>query len=485
MSLLKEEIEMFNNSYKPMVTKICRLINKNEKGLSENQLKDYKRYMLLLFRGLLTSDIDISEAGFSMITSLLDLITSDSEVLKDILHDFEKSIPFIRYMQKLFKSIPDEAKQELIDFYNSILVNDKPLKNQSKEKYFYGEPETEGYANMEFEHCTSDEIESHIKDLEKSGDQFGAALAFVWHFSSKGKSIKSQMPSEKEFLEAIKSRVDSPDSIFNKHDIVPHAIILMVGPDDWQPNKEFMEDVSQKVKTLIQENDSELVMAAIFFDGTLVSITDVLRDEDTESDNPYLEKNVKGSYDYTKENKKDEEKEIEPKEDSLSHLLDAMEKRCVEFDGSDTKEEQEATDDTVESSPVSLAEEVLNEFKENKIGAEFISDPNEKGEIYLFPTIQCILTDKKSVVAVRADSKEDALEKYKGFRKSHKFIPEDSDSNYQVSTMFGIYSSEDNFKDTLTKEPMLYYSEKTNTVGEVKNINDNIEDYTDFYAKEE
>lgn len=470
-TITPELIEQFTGNFVPMLSELNDIIKESDE-LRENRetiIRDFVRAFLI-------EDGSKFEENLDILVSLLDAITSDKAKKFKVLSYLKDSLPFIKWMNKTYALMSDDKKKEINDFWETTCDMFEDNEDQDSDSDDSNTYNTEVLLSTNH----SDELKEFINNARNSGDydSLKSALAFIWRYSAKGASLLKQMPTKSELMLTIKNRLSKRRSLFEEQNIEPNAFIMMIGPDDWEPDEEFMKKVSSRIAELVSANEGKMIITSIFADGTICKLDDILRDPTIECENPYKKQNMFGDERVTNvESSTKPTQTKEPQKDKLSELLDELENK----NNKEVKQESS----TIDSSPLSPAEEVLNEFKENKIGAEFISDPNEKGEIYLFPTVQCVLTDKKSVVAVRADSKEDALEKYKAFRKAHKFIPEDSDSNYQVSTMFGVYSSEDNFKETLTKEPMLYYSEKTNTVGEVKNIDRNIEDYTDFYAQKE
>lgn len=472
-TITPELIEQFTDNFVPMLSELNDII----KEYDELRLRENREIIIRDFvRAFLIEDGSKFEENLDILVSLLDAITSDKAKKFKVLSYLKDSLPFIKWMNKTYALMSDDKKKEINDFWETTCDMFEDNEDQDSDSDDSNTYNTEVLLSTNH----SDELKEFINNARNSGDydSLNAALAFIWRYSSKGASILKQMPTKSELMLTIKNKLSKRRSLFEEQNIEPNAFIMMIGPDDWEPDEEFMKKVSSRIAELVSANEGKMIITSIFADGTICKLDDILRDPTIECENPYKKQNMFGDERVTNvESSTKPTQTKEPQKDKLSELLDELENK----NNKEVKQESS----TIDSSPLSPAEEVLNEFKENKIGAEFISDPNEKGEIYLFPTVQWVLTDKKSVVAVRADSKEDALEKYKAFRKAHKFIPEDSDSNYQVSTMFGVYSSEDNFKETLTKEPMLYYSEKTNTVGEVKNIDRNIEDYTDFYAQKE
>lgn len=473
-TITPELIEQFTVNFVPMLSELNDILKESDK-LRENR-KNRKIIIREFIRAFLIEDGSNFDENIDILFSLIDSITSDKSKKIKIFNLLKDSLPFIHWMNKTYASMSDDKKKEINDFWERACDMFKDNEDQDSDSDDSNTYNTEVLLSTNH----SDELKEFINNARNSGDHdsLNAALAFVWRYSAKGASLLKQMPTKSELMLTIKNRLSKQHPLFEEHNIEPNAFIMMIGPDDWEPDEEFMKKVSSRIVELVSANEGKMIITSIFADGTICKLDDILRDPTIECENPYKKQNMFGDEIVTKielSTKTTQTKESQ--KDKLSELLDELENK----NNKEVKQESS----TINSSPLSPAEEVLNEFKENKIGAEFISDPNEKGEIYLFPTVQWVLTDKKSVVAVKADSKEDALEKYKAFRKSHKGIPEDSDSNYQVTTMFGVYSSEDNFKDTLTKEPTLYYSEKTNTVGEVKNIYSNLDDYTDFYAQKE
>ena len=480
-TITPELIEQFTVNFVPMLSELNDILKESDE-LRENRetiIRDFVRAFLI-------EDGSKFEENLDILVSLLDAITSDKAKKFKVLSYLKDSLPFIKWMNKAYALMSDDKKKEINDFWETTCDMFEDNEDQDSDSDDSNTYKTEVLLSNNH----SDELKEFINNARNSGDydSLNAALAFIWRYSAKGTSLLKQMPTKSELMLTIKNRLSKQRSLFEEQNIEPNAFIMMIGPDDWEPDEEFMKKVVSRIAELVSANEGKTIITSIFADGTICKIDDILRDPTIECENPYKKQNMFGDERFTNvELSAKTTQTKEPQKDKLSELLDELEnKNNKELKQNPSTIGSSCSQNSrIDSSPLSPAEEVLNEFKENKIGAEFISDPNEKGEIYLFPTIQCVLTDKKSVVAVKADSKEDALEKYKSFRKAHKVIPEDSVSNYQVATMFGVYSSEDNFKNTLTKEPMLYYSEKTNTVGEIKNIDRNIEDYTDFYAQKE
>lgn len=469
-TITPEFIEQFIGNFVPMLSELNGILKESDEFREnrENIIRD-------LIRVFLIEDGSKFDENLDILFSLINNATSDKSKKIKILSLLKDSLPFIKWMNKAYAPMSDDRKKEINDFWEATCDMFKDNDEQDSDSDTVN-TETILHTN------NSDDLKEFINNARNSGDyeSLNAALAFIWRYSAKGTSLLKQMPTKSELMLAIKNRLSKQGSLFEEQNIEPNAFMMMIGPDDWEPDEEFMKDVSSRIAELVRANEGKIIITSIFADGTICKIDDILRDPTIECENPYKKQNIFGDDHFTNvEPSMKNNTDKEPQKDKLSELLEELENK-------NHKEVKLEKSSTIDSQPLSPTEEILNEFKENKIGAEFISDPNgKKGEIYLFPTIQYIVTDKKSVIAVRADSKEEALEKYKDFRKEHKFIPEDSVTNYQVCNMFSIYSSEDDFKDTLTKEPMLYYSEKTNTVGEVKNIDKNIEDYTDFYAQKE
>lgn len=206
-------------------------------------------------------------------------------------------------IEEIIKPKKTTASKEPIFTKSKLSDLDSFLNNQAEDyEDFDGEEEEDNDVKsadeeeedtLEIQRFDSDDEDLVSLLKEKASDNIAGIFGMTWKIDENADQILPQLPSEKDILESLHNRWKDPDNVMRAAGIKPTGVMLVIAPDYWEPDEEFIKKTSKVITEKLEENEGKFFVITFLGTGECVEDLDsILRDPSTKCENPFYKENL-------------------------------------------------------------------------------------------------------------------------------------------------------------------------------------------------